>query len=134
MQNKKIKDWINSSYETVGAAIGGQSKQIAYNLRAVGKRCSPRFVRQQGEVADIVRANFYENFLRWIAAIHYANHAGFELLWTDLELFVRELRRSDKQIHGTYFPSATEKSLAAGLVKIRLETSKLFDLLEVQTG
>lgn len=131
---QKIKNWIENSYETVGAAIGGQSKQIAYNLRAVGKRCSPRFVRQQGEVADIVRANFYENFLRWTAAIYYANRAGFELLILDLELFIRELRRSDTQIHGTYFPSEAEKSLATGLVKIRIETSKLFELLEVQTG
>lgn len=124
----KIKNWIDTAHRTVKDAINGNSKSIAYHKRAFGKKCSRQFVESQGVSPETVRSNFYENFLRWIAAIYYANQSGFELLWIDLELFVRELRRSQK-VGGTVFPSR-EQSLISSLVKIRLETSKLFELIE----
>lgn len=133
MKNK-IENLINNSFLVVKDVIGRNAKQIAYALRSVGKRCSASWVQKQGEFQTVKRANFYENFLRFLAAIYFANYAGFELLWTDLEMFVRELRRTSiRQTQGTVFPDV-ESGVLESLVKIKSEVNRLSEYFDLSAN
>lgn len=132
MKNK-IENLINNSFLVVKDAIGRNAKQIAYALRSVGKRCSASWVQKQGEFQAVKRANFYENFLRFLAAIYFANYAGFELLIIDLEMFVRELRRSSLKTQGTVFPDV-ESGILESLVKIKSEVGKLSEYFDLSAN
>jgi hypothetical protein len=87
-----IERKIKNSFEVVNAAVEGFTKQIAAQLNIYGKRGGAHSVWRQGQRNELGYANFYENFLRWLAAIYEANYIGFELLWTDLNIFVSELQ------------------------------------------
>ena len=128
----KLLENIEESYLILRAAAGSYPKTIAYKLRGVGRRVTASAIEKWfvNSVSDIPRANWLQTAKQNLYAIYEATPAGFELVLTDLEIFLKELRRRGKVQSRTIYalPNPIRDEFERVTIRIRSELTKLEDL------